>query len=330
MRGAVRSWAQVLPEARPPPAARRRLRLPSSPRIPSSVFSLDERILGSPPALLHPPCQPAEIPDVATDSIKPGGASRPGAEPCAPPRHTPALARQHSVTPQHCHTAAPKASAVSLGPQLLASSVSSTSQHGEAPEQLPAPLTASPRLGHGQRATSLPPSSVSARAHEQRWDRKTPQKARKDRDEPSPGSAGPGDKPFGDSVGRDVPAAAATAPRLRPPSRCRGGGRSLQGRRCASAEGQCRKQEALWLAPGSEIRGGKLAGGRFPLAAWGRGAESAGGTPVPRCLRRACAPDPGWGIPGAARAQGSAHCHPKFIPAACFLHKPGPAGSWRG
>lgn len=78
-------------------------------------------------------------------------------------------------------------------------------------------------LGHGQRATSLPPSSVSARAHEQRRDRKTPQKANEERGEPSPGSAGPGDKPFGDSVGRDVPAAAASARRLRPPARCRGG-----------------------------------------------------------------------------------------------------------
>lgn len=67
------------------------------------------------------------------------------------------------------------------------------------------------------------------------------------------------------------------------------GGRSWQGRRCASAEGQCRKQEALWLAPGSEIRGGKLAGGRFPLAPWGRGAGGArgdAGAPVsPSCVR---------------------------------------------
>lgn len=47
VRGAVQSWALVLPKARPPPAARRWLRLPSSPRIPSSLLSLDDRILGA-------------------------------------------------------------------------------------------------------------------------------------------------------------------------------------------------------------------------------------------------------------------------------------------
>lgn len=157
--------------------------------------------------------------------------------------------------------------------------------------QLPSlPAPGSVTLGHGQCATSLPPSSVSTRAHEQRRDRKTPQKARKDRDEPSPGSAGPGDKPFGDSVGRDVPAAAATAPRLRPPSCCRRGGRSLQGRPTL-----CERRGAVSQA-GSSVVGAGLRNSRGevgwrPLSSRTVGARSGerrgdAGAPVsPSCVR---------------------------------------------
>lgn len=270
-------------------------------------------------------------------ALRPPRASRPGAERRAAPRHTPAPVRQSSANPRRLRsTATPWPRKPLLCPWGPVSSPASfppifAPKRSEAPEQLPSqPAPGSVTPGHGQRATSLPPSSVPARAHEQRRDRKASQKASEDRREPSPGSAGPGDKPFGDSVGREVATAAATARRLRPPARCRGEEVCrADGVRAPRGSVASRKRCGWRRAPKFAGPGGKLAGGRFPLAPWGRGSGGgAGDAGAPVSL--SCAPAPGWGIPGAPRAQGSALCLPKFIPAARFLHEPGPAGSWRG
>ena len=288
------------------------------------------QILESPCAVLHPQHLPAlrllmasgfaaALGWTATDSTELGGATNPGAEPRANPRRIPGTDASAPCKPP-LRPWGPISPDPILFPRIYKAARAAI---GSALNIfLPDTALASAAFGHGQGDRSLCPSSVSARAHEQRQDGNpscTPLPEQAVASANNFGAQACRAASPGDGMGRDVPAASPT-----PATRAAGGEVCTFNLVRAARDGVASRKRCGWCrAP--KFKGPREVGWR-PLTPYPPGTPGGEGW-GDRGRRHPPAPAPpssarsaGW--TGAGASQG---CRVRPF---AFLHLPWPLASW--